>query len=465
MYQYEFFGVIGQVESVYELQTISVMNKDTTKLEFALRNANDERLPCTLWGKFGEEVWSACRSSGERSVILVICFGKINVFKGDRRITSSCQTTKVLIHLNDPDAIVFKNSLPENCGRITFLSSKPQQWVSYGGEIHFDQFPMVTISELQDSLEVGKCKIMFTIYAVDTDWSWFYLVCTRYGKKVYKIPKKEDQKMTKKNKTLYSCETCDAKVLFVSARYKLHLCVMDDTSKIKCFLYDRNAQDILNQKVDEILKGNFDEIQESDVLPDALQNLIGKTFQFLICVEKENLYGGSNTYKVGKVWKGNDVLSVDEVNESEDMGDQSLLLPDSISPYEDYRCKHEIGQNYNENIFDHQHREGHVDYSSLGVDDTKDMYNDVVFPNKYWDSEDEYDYEQRFDCSSLDGSSDEENYIMDEAGEEISSDNEEPEDYVYDVKSLATMLQKSFSVGVSSNNNLFCEYKGIYFQR
>ncbi|ESQ29790.1 hypothetical protein EUTSA_v10023889mg, partial [Eutrema salsugineum] len=320
-------SVIGQVESVYELQTISVMNKDTTKLEFALRNANDERLPCTLWGKFGEEVWSACRSSGERSVILVICFGKINVFKGDRRITSSCQTTKVLIHLNDPDAIVFKNSLPENCGRITFLSSKPQQWVSYGGEIHFDQFPMVTISELQDSLEVGKCKIMFTIYAVDTDWSWFYLVCTRYGKKVYKIPKKEDQKMTKKNKTLYSCETCDAKVLFVSARYKLHLCVMDDTSKIKCFLYDRNAQDILNQKVDEILKGNFDEIQESDVLPDALQNLIGKTFQFLICVEKENLYGGSNTYKVGKVWKGNDVLSVDEVNESEDMGDQSLLLP------------------------------------------------------------------------------------------------------------------------------------------
>ncbi|XP_024015885.1 uncharacterized protein LOC112089140 [Eutrema salsugineum] len=288
---------------------------------------------------------------------------------------------------------------------------------------------MVTISELQDSLEVGKCKIMCTIYAVDTDWSWFYLVCTRCDKKVYKIPKKEDQKMTKKNKTLYSCETCDAKVSFVSARYKLHLCVMDDTRKIKCFLFDRNAQDILNQKADEILRENFDEIQEPDVLPDALQNLIGKTFQFLIFVKKENIYG------------------------------------DAISSYEDYKCKHEIGQNYNENIFDHQYREGHVDYSSLGVDDTKDMYDDVVFPNKHWDSEDEYDYEQRFDCSSLDGLSDEENYIMDEAGEEISPDNKEPEDYVYDVKSLATMLQKAFSVGVSNNNNPFSEYKGISFQR
>ncbi|XP_024016382.1 uncharacterized protein LOC112089860 [Eutrema salsugineum] len=219
-----------------------------------------EIILCDEEGKLGEEVYSTCRSAGERSVILVIC---------DCRITSSCQTTKVLIDLNDPDVIVFKNSLPEHCRRITFLSSKPQQRVSYGDEIHFDQFPMVTISELQDSLEVGKCKIMCTIYAVDIDWSWFYLVCTRCGKKVYKNPKKEDQKMTKKNKTLYSCETCDAKVSFVSAR---------------------------------------------------------KTFQFLICVEKENLYGGSNTYKVGKVCKGNDILSADEVNESEDMGDQSLLL-------------------------------------------------------------------------------------------------------------------------------------------
>ncbi|ESQ38690.1 hypothetical protein EUTSA_v10029510mg [Eutrema salsugineum] len=274
--------VIGQVESVCELQTISVMNKDTSKLEFPLRNSNDERLPCTLWGKLGEEVYSACQSAGERSIILVIRFGKINVFKD----------------LNDPDVIVFRNSLPENCGHITFLSSKPQQRISYGDEIHFDQFPMVTISELQDCLEVGKCKIMCIIYAVDTDWSWFYLVFTRCGKKVYKIPKKEDPKMTKKNKTLYSCETCDAKVSSVSARYKLHICVMDDTSKIKY----------------------------PDVVSDAQQNLIGKTFQFLICVEKENFYGGSNTYQVTKVWKGNDVLSADEVNESEDMGDQSLLL-------------------------------------------------------------------------------------------------------------------------------------------
>ncbi|XP_024007295.1 uncharacterized protein LOC112083497 [Eutrema salsugineum] len=105
---------------------------------------------------------------------------------------------------------------------------------------------------------------------------------------------------------------------------------MDNTSKIKCFLFDSNAKDIVNQSADEILKGTYDayEIQDPDVVPDALQNLVGKTFQFLICVKKENLYGGSNTYKVGNVWKGNQVLTttIDDANESEDGGDQSLLM-------------------------------------------------------------------------------------------------------------------------------------------
>ncbi|XP_024015877.1 uncharacterized protein LOC112089132 [Eutrema salsugineum] len=228
-------NVIGRVESVRELETIPVMNKDTSKCEFDLCNVN----------------------------------------------------------------------LPVNGGNITFLSSKPHQRISYNDESNFDQFPMVTIAELQDYLEVGKCKNMCTVYAVDTDWSWFYLVCTKCGKKVYKIPKREDEKFCDKTKKLYSCETCDAKVSSVSARYKLHLCVMDNTSKIKCFLFDSNAKNIVNQSADEILKRTYDEIQDLDVVPDALQNLVGKTYQFLICVEKENLYGGSNTYKVGKVWKDN----------------------------------------------------------------------------------------------------------------------------------------------------------------
>ncbi|XP_024014413.1 uncharacterized protein LOC112088379 [Eutrema salsugineum] len=294
--------VIGRVESVRELETIPVMNKDTSKLEFDLCNAKDERLPCILWGKFGEQVYSACQNAGKRGVIIVIRFGKINVLRGERQITSSFQTSKVLIDLNDPDVIYFKNSLPANGGNITFLISKPHQRISYDDESNFDQFPMVTIAELQDYLECGK--------------------------KVYKIPKREDEKFCDKTKKFYSCETCDAKVSSVSARYKLHLCVMDNTSKIKCFLFDSNAKDIVNQSTDEILKGTYDEIQDPDVVPDALQNLVGKTFHFLICVEKENLYGGSNTYKVGKVWKGNQVLTttVDDANESEDEGDQSLLM-------------------------------------------------------------------------------------------------------------------------------------------
>ncbi|ESQ56445.1 hypothetical protein EUTSA_v10027192mg, partial [Eutrema salsugineum] len=86
--------VIGRVESVGELETIPVMNKDTSKLEFDLCNVKEERLPCTLWGKFVEQVYSVCQNAGERGVIIVIRFGKINVFRGERQTTSSFQTSK-----------------------------------------------------------------------------------------------------------------------------------------------------------------------------------------------------------------------------------------------------------------------------------------------------------------------------------------------------------------------------------
>ncbi|XP_024011295.1 uncharacterized protein LOC112086557 [Eutrema salsugineum] len=172
---------------------------------------------------------------------------------------------------------------------------------------------------------VKSCVLYTRLIQIDHGFTWFAL---SVGKKVYKIPKREDEKFFDKTKKFYSCETCDAKVSSVSARYKLHLCVMDNTSKIKCFLFDSNAKDIVNQSADKILKRTYYEIQDPDVVSDALQNLVGKTFQFLICVEKENLYGGSNTYKVGNVWKGKQVLTItiDEVNESEDGSDQSLLM-------------------------------------------------------------------------------------------------------------------------------------------
>lgn len=52
------------------------------------------------------------------------------------------------------------------------------------------------------------CKIICTIEAIDTDWSWFYFGCNRHQKRVNKIPKVDYARMTKKDKPLFRCEHC-----------------------------------------------------------------------------------------------------------------------------------------------------------------------------------------------------------------------------------------------------------------
>jgi len=42
-------------------------------------------------------------------------------------------------------------------------------------------------------------------------------------------------------------------------------------------------------------------MEDPEHLPDSVKNLIGKTFMFLVWVEKDNILDGKGIYKVSKV--------------------------------------------------------------------------------------------------------------------------------------------------------------------
>ncbi|XP_020887591.1 uncharacterized protein LOC9322266 [Arabidopsis lyrata subsp. lyrata] len=101
--------VLGQVVSLGEMTTHDVNNKATKRFEFELRDTkfviyllyyffqttvyfliqnlsfiyySDERLTCTLWGRFAERMWDACQNGGNERVICLIRLAKIGSFKG-----------------------------------------------------------------------------------------------------------------------------------------------------------------------------------------------------------------------------------------------------------------------------------------------------------------------------------------------------------------------------------------------
>uniref|UniRef100_A0A0D2ZQK6 Replication protein A 70 kDa DNA-binding subunit B/D first OB fold domain-containing protein n=1 Tax=Brassica oleracea var. oleracea TaxID=109376 RepID=A0A0D2ZQK6_BRAOL len=94
--------VIGQVMELGDLETIQVVGKPKRKVEFTLRDINDSRVPCCLWGKFSEVLCEGCRKEEEGKPICLIRFAKIRRYRGELQITNAFEASQLLINPSIP---------------------------------------------------------------------------------------------------------------------------------------------------------------------------------------------------------------------------------------------------------------------------------------------------------------------------------------------------------------------------
>ncbi|XP_056846709.1 uncharacterized protein LOC108816574 [Raphanus sativus] len=160
------------------------------------------------------------------------------------------------------------------------------------------------IREMKSSTQVERCLLTCTIDAIDSDWSWYYFGCDGCQKRVTKtgtmIKKVNGSEITTH---IWWCETCDDTVIKVSPRFWLHLMVKDDTGDAKIMILDKVANGIVAESPLKLLNGSWDEFEDSSVIPDAITDLIGKSFTFGVYVEKDNVSYGAEMFKVGKIYK------------------------------------------------------------------------------------------------------------------------------------------------------------------
>ncbi|KAG7589037.1 hypothetical protein ISN44_As07g013540 [Arabidopsis suecica] len=315
--------VLGQVVSLGEMTTHDVNNKATKRFEFELRDTNDERLTCTLWGRFAERMWDACQNGGNERVICLIRLAKIGSFKGERSISNAFDMSLLEINPNYPAVQDFVNNLPADVPVLTIQEVMPKDIKIIKKKAYFQTFPRKTISEVFEATEVGKCNVICTILKVDTDYAWYFFSCLKCSKTAYKIPKIENEIVKKGKKPLFWCPTCKEDTPKVLPRYMLNLAVMDNTGNTMCKLFDKTAAEIIGVSAEDLLEGNWDEIKDPTNLPGPVKDLVGKTFQFVLSIGKENINETDDTYKVFNVWLGNDLYDLDNVEESENQIDQA----------------------------------------------------------------------------------------------------------------------------------------------
>ncbi|KAG7584110.1 hypothetical protein ISN44_As08g035960 [Arabidopsis suecica] len=332
--QNKLVDVLGQLVNVGEAQTIDVQGKPTKKIDFQLRDTDDNRLPCSLWGKFADQISKVAQESLGSIVIVLVRWAKLGEWKDIRSISNAFDASDVLINPILTEVEDFRRMLPSDGLALTIMGPKPRFQPLKVREQRSLGLPLKTIAELKASYEVEKVKIFCTILQIDLDYSWYYYAHIKCNKKVVQSKKLLSSGA---KKLFYRCEKCNAEVSAVEARYWLHLDVMDSTGESKLMLFDSFVEQIIGTPATELLEGTNEELDDPLPVPDIVKNIIGKTYQFVVLIEQDNISRGNDEYKVNEVLTSQNLNQADlkaEVDYPVDLSsmsssDQVLMLTNS----------------------------------------------------------------------------------------------------------------------------------------
>ncbi|KAF8091389.1 hypothetical protein N665_0446s0009 [Sinapis alba] len=261
---------------VSHVKMIAVNGKETEKIFLELCDLQDVRLPMVLWEKFATEVSNAIRQCRDNRVILVFRFGKIKIWKDER-------------------------SVP-NVYNVSYVQLNPDM-------AEVEEFSTIRMIACQ---QVERGIVMCTIAAIESDMGWYYFSYKTCAKKVQYEPPLvtgdlDDDDLVKFKIYCPKCKCYDPKLL---PKYKLHLVVLDNTGTSKFLLFDHLV------------------VQDADVLPLALQNLVGKTYLFKVEVLRENFVYKHDTFKVNKIITNLDIIT--EFNTTKDLSSQTIQHKNSV---------------------------------------------------------------------------------------------------------------------------------------
>ncbi|KAF8104780.1 hypothetical protein N665_0168s0023 [Sinapis alba] len=259
---------IGQICEISHIEYINVNEKETKKLSLKFLVMKD--FQWFFWGKVACDVNEAMQVRDDHSTIFVLRFGKIKVWKEERSVTNAYNVSE--IGLNPPMIEVGK-----------FIASLPK-----------DDLPLAIVESKYSAIVNGV-----------SDKNDFFIHTPR--KNIAQILETKQSVPTSTNddgndedylKHTYYCVKCKT--------YN----PVNLPSNTKFLVFDNHVMKLLSQPCLQIAgPSNKFEIEEKNLLPLALNSIIGKTFLFKIQIERKNFVYKHETYKVLNVITNKDLIS------------------------------------------------------------------------------------------------------------------------------------------------------------
>ncbi|XP_019097459.1 PREDICTED: uncharacterized protein LOC109131222 [Camelina sativa] len=183
-----------------------------------------------------------------------------HIFVGVNFLTNSFDASQVHVNPLFDEVDVFRQALPDDGVSLICRQRQPRWGMVAVQAENAEDFPRRTIEELKNYVEIGKARIHCTVYAIDTDWAWYYIKCRSCNKKVEKVNDGDNGLNNNGSKPRFWCYKCNTVVTNVVPRFMLYANVMDATGETKLLLFDSICSEIIRQSAPSVLGGSVDEV-------------------------------------------------------------------------------------------------------------------------------------------------------------------------------------------------------------
>ncbi|KAF8092292.1 hypothetical protein N665_0418s0027 [Sinapis alba] len=290
--------VIGQVSNLRDIQTVQVAGNDKKKVEFRLMDIKGQSIACCLWGKYAELFEELLQQTKDSNMVCMIRFAKIGFYRGEVQITNAFDSSLICFNPDIPEYLALKNNNANDDFALALTDPKKEKRLIKDQTDDWNNIDIRSISDIIVANQEEDCKIICSIESIDTDWSWFYfghVSRNRCNKRCIRIKSKESEK------PVFWCTNCRVNTTTITPQFKLHLIVSDKKSTCKLMLLDSVAKIVVGCEAKEIWDGSYEEIEDPDILPQAITELVGKSFCFGLTLGSENVKNGSDIFLVSQV--------------------------------------------------------------------------------------------------------------------------------------------------------------------
>ncbi|CAI9294501.1 unnamed protein product [Lactuca saligna] len=265
--------VIGHVLLYFPKETfMSKHGKETRRQNVQIQDLEGRKVSVTLWDEYAQQfVDYVSNNPEERTVIIIIQFGKVSDYRGCLSVSNWYFVTKLYINANIEEILLFKNTKDSS----SLLYYETDEFL-----LKHDFKP---ITEIQEITKVSRVIVLGT---VDEDIMMnIELNDGSNGKKMF----------------VCSSSICNNKVVVsVLPRFKIPIRVQDPTGVISLTLFDGDANRLLRKNAQELLE-IFNEDGNTAIFPVEITDLLERKFAFLIEVSEYNLKNKVQGYSIRKL--------------------------------------------------------------------------------------------------------------------------------------------------------------------